>query len=258
VSSPAAPEPQVAIAPKSQVESAPVVTGVAAAAKAASSADSLTVTGRVTAAATGLPLADARVSVVGTDAVAATDSTGTFKLPVPPAGSHILTARKIGFAANSATVNLPADRAAQVTLALPSQATELAAVVTGGVLQRTRGFAKPLPSISGARVISSNVYDAGASRVRHTTFQLESGATVTLEERRPTDAAPGTWDRSDTLAHTDTGVRAAPLASGSSSGLATQPVTQAITWTSADGTSFLLSGQLSLKELEQLKNQIVP
>jgi len=261
VSQPAAPESRVAIAQKSHVESlraaATAAAGVAAAAKAAPSADSLTVIGRVTAVATGLPLADARVSVAGTDAVAATDSTGRFKVSVAQAGSHVLTARKIGFAANSATVNLPADSVAQVTLALPSQPTALAEVVTGvaaGVSQRTGGFAKPLPSITGARVISSNVYDAGTSRVRHTTFQLDSGSTVTLDERRPIAAPPAAEDRSDTSAHVDAGVRAAPPASRSTSGLATR----AITWTSADGTSFTLSGPLSLKELEQLKNRIVP
>ncbi|MES2359900.1 MAG: carboxypeptidase-like regulatory domain-containing protein [Gemmatimonadota bacterium] len=259
VPSPAAPKSQVAVAPKSHGESlsAVAVAGVAAAAKAAPSADSLTVTGRVTAVATGLPLADARVSVAGTDAVAATDSTGRFKVSVAQAGSHVLTARKIGFAANSATVNLQADSVAQVTLALPSQSTALAEVVTtaaAGVLQRTGGFAKPLPSITGARVISSNVYDAGTSRVRHTTFQLDSGSTVTLDERRPIAAPPAAEDRSDTSAHVDAGVRAAPLALRSPSGLATR----AITWTSVDGTSFTLSGPLSLKELEQLKNRIVP
>ena len=197
VPQPAAPKSQVAVAPKSHAESLRAAAGVAAAGKAAPSPDSLTVTGRVTAVATGLP----------------------------------------------------------------SQPTALAEVVTGvaaGVLQRTGGFAKPLPSIAGARVISSSVYDAGASRVRHTTFQLDSGATVTLEERRPIDAAPAAEDRTDTPAHADAGARAAPLALRSQSGLATLSATRAITWTSADGTSFTLSGPLSVKELEQLKNRIVP
>ena len=257
VPSPAVPKSQVAVAPESQAQSAPIVTGVAAAAATAPSADSLTVTGRVTAAATGLPLGDARVSVVGTDAVVATDSTGTFKVSVPPTGSHVLMARRIGFAANSAIVNLPADRVAQVTLALPSQPTALAEVVTGGVLQRTRGFAKPLPEIAGARVVSSNVSDAGGSRIRRTTFQLDSGATVTLVEIRSLAAAPAAEDRPATPARADTQTRAGRVMLRGRSELSAASA-PSVTWIAADSTVMILSGPLSTRELDELRKRIVP
>ncbi len=242
--------------PRSQAGSVAVPGAVAASLggrSVASSTDSLTVTGRVTAAATGLPLADARVSVAGTDAVAATDSTGTFTVSVPPTGSHLLMARKIGFAARSAVVNLPADQTAKVTLALPNSATMLADVVANGVMQRTEGFTKPLPSIEGTRMVSSDVRIVGGTQVRRTIFQLDSGASVTLEERRSLAAAPPPKSRFDTPSRADTSVRAAPLVVRAPSG----PPPQQVMWLSSDGTLVVLSGQLPLERLEKLKQRVV-
>lgn len=247
-------------APRSQAASAPLPGGVAAGvtgaanATVAPSSDSLTVTGRVTAAATGLPVADARVSVAGTDAVSATDSSGTFKVSVPPAGSHVLTARKLGFAASSATVNLPEDHMAPVTLALRNSTTSLAEVVTSGAGQGAMRFAKSPPSITGARMVSSDVYHTGGSQVRRSTFQLDSGGTVTLEEWRQLPETPWAKGRSDTSTRADTRARAAQLMLRAPSRDAPQPVV----WFSADSTMFVLSGQLPLKQLEELKKRVVP
>ena len=240
---------------KSRAASEPVLQGVAAGVAASPSPDSLTITGRVTAAATGLPLAGARVSVVGTAATAATDSTGTFTVPAMPAGTHTLLAQKIGFGASHALVNLSTDHAAKVTFALPSEAMMLSEVVTSGVTRRIDGLPESPPEITGAHVVSSNVYAAGGSRVRRTTFQLDSGATVTLEERRPPRAAPAVAeDRFDTSARADTHARTAPLTLRAPSG----PATQSLMWVSPDSTVLILSGPLSRKELEELRKRVVP
>ncbi|HXT47046.1 MAG TPA: carboxypeptidase regulatory-like domain-containing protein [Gemmatimonadaceae bacterium] len=241
-------------APGSRSEPAPVVAGVAAAAKSAPSADSLTLTGRVTAAATGLPLADARVSVLGSNAAAVTDSTGAFKVSASPAGSHVLTARKIGFAAGSAVVNVPADRASPVALALSSSPTSLAEAVTAGVLQHADGFGKAPAEMSGAHVVASTVHDAGGSRIRNTTFQLDSGATVTLVEIRAIASASDAAGRSDTAVHVDTNRKAAGIMLRAPS----RAETPSVSWIAADGTVMILSGPLSVDELNALKTRVVP
>jgi anti-sigma factor RsiW len=245
-------------ASKSRAAPAPVFQGAAVAAGAARAAspspDSLTVTGRVTAAATGLPLAGARVNVIGTDATAATDSTGTFKVSAVPAGTHSLQAQKLGFAPSRAVVTVQADRAANVTLALPSSTTALAEVITSGVTRSVDDFAKSPPEITGARVVSSTISDAGGSRIRRTTFQLDSGVTVTLVEIRSTPAVPGAESRSDTSVRSDTRSNTAKLMLRSSTTIANP----SISWIAADSTVMILSGPLSTTELGELRKRIVP
>jgi hypothetical protein len=249
-------------ASKSRAASTPVFQGAAVAAGAAKAAakaaatspDSLTVTGRVTAAATGLPLAGARVNVIGTDATAATDSTGAFKVSAVPAGTHALQAQKLGFAPSRAVVTVQADRAANVTLALPNAATTLAEVITSGVTRSVDDFAKSPPEITGARVVSSTISDAGGSRIRRTTFQLDSGVTVTLVEIRSTPAVPGAESRSDTSVRSDTRSNTAKLMLRSSTTIANP----SISWIAADSTVMILSGPLSTTELGELRKRIVP
>jgi len=212
--------------------------------------DSVTITGRVTAAATGLPLAAARVSVVGTSASVATDSNGGFTISKLPAGTHTLMAQQIGFEASRAQVNVAADRPANVTFALPQSSLALSQVVVTGVAAAHVGeFFKSPPTMTGARVVSSTVRDEGGSPVRRTVFQIDSGVTVTLAEygtrRNAAVAAP--VQRMDTNAPSEH-----LMLRGASS------ATPSVTWISSDGTVRVLSGALPEAELEALKKRIVP
>ena len=57
-----------------------------------------TITGKVTNARTGEPLAVVGVRVQGTELSAVTGEDGTYRIARIPAGAHVLTARRIGFA----------------------------------------------------------------------------------------------------------------------------------------------------------------
>ncbi len=76
--------------------------------QAADQAASAAVTGRVSNIATGQYLNNARVSVRGTDLVAFTDQTGTYRLPAVPAGNVTLDVFYTGLDAQSAAVTLAA------------------------------------------------------------------------------------------------------------------------------------------------------
>ncbi len=117
-----------------------------------------------------------------------------------------------------------------------------------------QGFAKSTPEIAGARVVASTVNDAGASRIRRTTFQLDSGATVTLVEIRSIGLVPGAENRSDTSVRADTHPHVAQLMLRAPA----RAATPSVSWISADGTLMILTGTLPLKELEELKKRIVP
>ena len=103
-------------------------------------------------------------------------------------------------------------------------------------------------------MVSSDVYHTGGSQVRRSTFQLDSGGTVTLEEWRQLPETPWAKGRSDTSTRADTRARAAQPMLRAPSRDAPQPVV----WFSADSTMFVLSGQLPLKQLEELKKRVVP
>lgn len=90
-------------------------------------AQSGVVSGSVTDAATGAPLVQAEVRVVGTSLGARTDSAGRFHLDAVPRGPRALAVRRIGFRTSTAEVDVDADSMV-VAFALVAVPTELAAV----------------------------------------------------------------------------------------------------------------------------------
>lgn len=237
-------------AAKAQVTEPSPPAAVAAGAISSRPGDSVAITGRVTAAATGLPLAAAVVSVTGMHASAATDSNGVFTISKVPSGAHTLTARQIGFEQARAEVNVAAGHPANVTFALPQSSVALSqVVVTGVAAARVGELSKSPPTMTGARVVSSTVRDEGGSSVRRTVFQIDSAVTVTLVEygarRNAAVAAP--------VQRTDTNSPAAHLMlRGTSSAM------PSVMWISSDGTVHVLLGALPEAELEALKKRIVP
>lgn len=237
-------------AAKAQVTAPSQPAAVAAGAISSRLTDSVAITGRVTAAATGLPVAAAVVSVTGIHASAATDSNGVFTIAKVPAGAYTLTARQIGFEQTRAEVDVTTGHPANVTFALPQSSMALSQVVVTGVAAAGAGeFSKSPPTMTGARIVSSNVREEGVSRVRRTVFQVDSGATVTLTEYGPRNTAPVATparraDTSSAVSHLSLRGPSAAMHS--------------VTWVSTDGTLHVLSGALSEVELEALKKRIVP
>ncbi|MDP6966848.1 MAG: carboxypeptidase-like regulatory domain-containing protein, partial [Candidatus Marinimicrobia bacterium] len=66
-----------------------------------------TVSGRVTDAATGDPLAGANVMVEGTALGDAADASGSYSISNVPSGAQTVTASMIGYASGSSSVNVP-------------------------------------------------------------------------------------------------------------------------------------------------------
>jgi hypothetical protein len=75
-------------------------------------------TGRVVATHTGIPLADATVRVDGVTREARTDSLGVFVLAGVPTGAVTVRARRIGFYAGRGTVRLDSARPARIEVGL--------------------------------------------------------------------------------------------------------------------------------------------
>ncbi|HUR00321.1 MAG TPA: carboxypeptidase regulatory-like domain-containing protein [Gemmatimonadaceae bacterium] len=90
--------------------------------------------GRVTgivrqAAATGLPLEDARVEVSGTEVLAATDKDGSFALNNVPVGTQLIVFRKVGYASQSLAIDVLPNQQPRLAVALPKFVSYLDPVV---------------------------------------------------------------------------------------------------------------------------------
>ncbi len=91
-----------------------------------------TIVGLVFDSTTSMPLARARVAVMGTSAVAETDSTGQFRVEDVPVGEHTLTffhprLGELGVSGGFRSVNVSEQRIAEVLLSVPSRITILTA-----------------------------------------------------------------------------------------------------------------------------------
>ncbi|MBU6364701.1 MAG: SusC/RagA family TonB-linked outer membrane protein [Gemmatimonadetes bacterium] len=89
-----------------------------------------TISGRVTDAATGQPIAQARVLVSGTQVGTLTGDNGRYTLRAPAAGTVTLDVNRIGYQARKVTVTVSASAPATADVALTQAAFSLAAVVT--------------------------------------------------------------------------------------------------------------------------------
>jgi len=85
--------------------------------------------GRVTDAATSAPLVGVQVRVEGTSIGAMTDAEGAFTITGAPAGSRVLSTRRLGYAPGRATVTVPASGEVSQNFALEKVATTLNDVV---------------------------------------------------------------------------------------------------------------------------------
>ena len=85
--------------------------------------------GRITDAATGAPLLGVQVRVEGTPVGAQTAADGTYAIVGVPAGSRVVTTRRVGYAPGRAAVTVPEGESASHDFALGAIATTLNEVV---------------------------------------------------------------------------------------------------------------------------------
>lgn len=122
-----------------------------------------TVTGRVVDQETGVPIANALVSIEGTDLVVRSGADGRYRLERVPAGPQVIRVRLIGYASSRVTVSVPADGVVERDLAIAAQALRLEGVVV---------TADPLGR-AGGEVATATVIDREA--IRHVTATSLSG-----------------------------------------------------------------------------------
>src|SRR5438034_262506 len=91
------------------------------------------VRGRVSDAASGQPVADARVAIEGTSLTTSTTASGEYLLPTVPAGHHAVTVRRVGYAMARQELDVASGDAATLDFALRAAAVALDAVVVTGL-----------------------------------------------------------------------------------------------------------------------------
>ena len=90
------------------------------------------ITGTVVDSATAQPVANARVSIVGTTILTGTNADGQFTITNAPVGTQTLRFTRIGFAPVNRTVSVGAGATAQVNVTMVTQAVQLNPVVSVG------------------------------------------------------------------------------------------------------------------------------
>lgn len=97
-----------------------------------------TVTGRVTAAGTGQPLADARILVIGTSLASVTADDGRFTLRNAPAGTLQLQVLRVGYQSQKRTVTVTNGQSSSADFVLSVAVAQLEEVVTTATGQQRR------------------------------------------------------------------------------------------------------------------------
>lgn len=97
-----------------------------------------TVVGSVVSARSGIPLAEARVSVAGSGRVVLTDARGRFRLGEVPAGARAVVAQFIGHAADTVAVEVVAGGVREVTFRLREAAVVLEPLVVSATRELER------------------------------------------------------------------------------------------------------------------------
>jgi len=116
----------------------PCALAIAGFASAASAQNTGAIEGTVTVAGTNAALADATVSLVGTNRGARTDESGKFRIPGLAAGSYQVRAQRIGYTSLTRAVTVAAGQTATVTFTLREAALSLDVLVVTGTAAESR------------------------------------------------------------------------------------------------------------------------
>src|SRR5690242_7302650 len=88
-----------------------------------------TLTGHVTDASTGRPLADVQVRVSGTMLGTSTSEDGEYRIPAVQAGPHTVSVRRVGYAGTDRDVTITTGQTSTLDFALTAVAATLSQVV---------------------------------------------------------------------------------------------------------------------------------
>jgi TonB-linked SusC/RagA family outer membrane protein len=141
-----------------------------------------TVSGRVTDAASGAPVVNAQVMVVGTSVGGAVDNDGRFRITGVPAGARQLRARSIGYQPSTASFTVANGASATVNLQMTQSATALDAVVVTGAVgdTRRRAIGNAVSTVDVGEVLSrsslSNITEVLQSKTPGLTLVPGSGS----------------------------------------------------------------------------------
>jgi len=149
---------------------------------AVAQAQNATLTGRVVDQTTGAPLSDVRVFVAGTPRGSRTGDDGRFTIVGLPTGSVEIRAIRLGYQAQSQTINIGAGASETLDFALHPAATTLdqVTVTATGETQRRRESGVSTATIDTAQVNMASVQsfsDVLSSRAAGVVVQQASGTT---------------------------------------------------------------------------------
>ena len=115
-----------------------------------------TITGRVTDAATGQPIASAQINVVNTAIGALTNDKGHYTIRGVVPGSHTIRVLRVGYAEQIATVSVTADQTAALDFAMKSVAVTLNPVVTTATGEQRRvEVGNAIAQVNAAEVVAT-------------------------------------------------------------------------------------------------------
>jgi len=140
-----------------------------------------TISGKITDAKTGEPISAVAVTVQGTQLGGVTGDDGAYRLARIVAGSHTITARRLGYAPVSKTVSVEAGSATTLDFALNASATELEQIVVTGTAGNQTRLAQGAPpaTIDAAAITkeapTQNVSDVLQGRVPGVNVTTASG-----------------------------------------------------------------------------------
>jgi TonB-linked SusC/RagA family outer membrane protein len=97
-----------------------------------------TVTGRVTAAGTRQPLADSRISIVGTSLVTMTNGEGAYTLRNVPVGTYEVRVLRVGYQEQKKSITLAAGQTANLDFTMSQAVVQLQEVVTTATGEQRR------------------------------------------------------------------------------------------------------------------------
>jgi TonB-linked SusC/RagA family outer membrane protein len=145
-------------------------------------AQNATLTGRVVDQATGQPLSDVRIIVAGTPRGSRTGEDGRFQIVGVPAGTIEIRAVRIGYQAQTKTINVGAGAPETLDFSLVQAATTLdqVTVTATGEIQRRRESGVSTAKIDSSQVNMASVQnfsDVLSSRAAGVTVQQAGGTT---------------------------------------------------------------------------------
>jgi TonB-dependent starch-binding outer membrane protein SusC len=152
----------------------PAIVFLASSASALHAQATGTVTGRVVDAANGQPIAAAQITVNGTTLGRATGEDGRFTLTAVPAGTQVLTVRRIGYQQQSRSVAISASAPVTVNFSMTTSSVSLAGVVvTATGEERKKEVGNAVTTVSAA-----DFEKAGAGNTQQILQGRSTGVTV--------------------------------------------------------------------------------